>query len=154
MWIVGAALFLGLPDYYAQSPGQVPAFYKSLPRRKIVLVCLLIRFLLWLLLTANDIVVLLRSLHPKLLALCPLRTKLALSLVQQTHTLMDDYCNGPNLLHRHLGHCVVDTGYLVETTCLVCADIRHWTRRPEMVSNALVDFEYWVVCALGRESGG
>jgi hypothetical protein len=38
MWIVGTTLFLGLPDYYAQSPGKVPAFYKSLPRRKIVLV--------------------------------------------------------------------------------------------------------------------
>lgn len=44
MWIVGSALFLGLPDYYAQSPGKVPAFYKSLPRRKIVLVCLLSLF--------------------------------------------------------------------------------------------------------------
>uniref|UniRef100_A0A093V713 alpha-1,3-glucan synthase n=1 Tax=Talaromyces marneffei PM1 TaxID=1077442 RepID=A0A093V713_TALMA len=37
MWIVGTVIFLGLPDYYAQSPGKVPAFYKSLPRRKIVL---------------------------------------------------------------------------------------------------------------------
>lgn len=40
MWIVGTVLFLGLPDYYTQSPGKVPAFYKSLPRRKIILVCL------------------------------------------------------------------------------------------------------------------
>ena len=40
MWIVGIVLFLGLPEYYAQSPGKVPAFYKSLQRRKIVLVCL------------------------------------------------------------------------------------------------------------------
>jgi alpha-1,3-glucan synthase len=38
LWLVGTVLFLGLPDYYGESPGKVPAFYKSLPRRKIVLV--------------------------------------------------------------------------------------------------------------------
>lgn len=41
LWIVGTVLFIGLPDYYVQSPGKVPGFYKSLPRRKIVLVSFL-----------------------------------------------------------------------------------------------------------------
>ena len=35
---VGVLLFLGLPDYYRQLPGRIPAFYKSLTRRKLVLV--------------------------------------------------------------------------------------------------------------------
>ena len=36
-WAIGAILFLGLPDYYRQTPGQIPSFYQSVTRRKIVL---------------------------------------------------------------------------------------------------------------------
>jgi alpha-1,3-glucan synthase len=36
--LVGVSLFVGLPDYYLQIPGRIPAFYKSLTRRNIVLV--------------------------------------------------------------------------------------------------------------------
>jgi alpha-1,3-glucan synthase len=35
---IGVCLFLGLPDYYRRLPGGIPAFYKSLTRRKLVLV--------------------------------------------------------------------------------------------------------------------
>ena len=41
LWAIGAVLFLGLPDYYRQHPGQIPSFYRSLTRRKIVMVCTL-----------------------------------------------------------------------------------------------------------------
>jgi len=40
--IVGVFLFIGLPEYYRQLPGRIPAFYTSLTRRKLVLVCPLI----------------------------------------------------------------------------------------------------------------
>jgi alpha-1,3-glucan synthase len=36
--VCGVFLFIGLPDYYRQLPGRIPAFYKSLTRRKLVLV--------------------------------------------------------------------------------------------------------------------
>lgn len=36
MWAVGIVLFLGLPDYYRQSPDYIPSFYKSLMRRHVV----------------------------------------------------------------------------------------------------------------------
>lgn len=39
MWIIGVVLFVGLPKYYRQSPGHIPAFYPSLFRRKIIVVC-------------------------------------------------------------------------------------------------------------------
>lgn len=107
----------------------------------------------WLLLT-NNVVVLLLSLRPKLLALSPLRTQLALPLVQQTRTLLDDHSNGVDLLHRHMGHHPLDTRHSIKMPRMVCTDICYWTRRTEMVSNALVDFEYWVVCTLGREFCG
>lgn len=38
MWSVGVVLFVGLPKYYRQSPGHIPAFYPSLFRRKIIVV--------------------------------------------------------------------------------------------------------------------
>lgn len=40
MWAIGAILFFGLPDYYRQAPGQVPSFYRSVVRRKIIMVSL------------------------------------------------------------------------------------------------------------------
>ena len=38
MWTIGTVLFVGLPKYYRQAPGQIPSFYASLFRRKIILV--------------------------------------------------------------------------------------------------------------------
>ncbi|KAL1598886.1 Cell wall alpha-1,3-glucan synthase ags1 [Paraconiothyrium brasiliense] len=34
---IGAALFIGLPDFYRSSPGSVPSFYSALRRRNIIL---------------------------------------------------------------------------------------------------------------------
>lgn len=38
MWINGIALFFGLPEYFRQGPLQNPSFYRSIMRRKIILV--------------------------------------------------------------------------------------------------------------------
>ncbi|KAH6637311.1 glycosyltransferase family 5 protein [Chaetomium tenue] len=35
-WAIGVVLYLGLPDFYRQSPATIPGFYISLYRRKIV----------------------------------------------------------------------------------------------------------------------
>lgn len=35
--LVAVALFTGLPSYYRQTPGKIPAFYKSILRRKIII---------------------------------------------------------------------------------------------------------------------
>lgn len=37
LWAIGLIMFYGLPVYYRQSPGNMPSFYVSLMRRKIVL---------------------------------------------------------------------------------------------------------------------
>jgi alpha-1,3-glucan synthase len=36
LWIIGIISFVGLPDYYRQSPDKIPSFYASLIRRKLV----------------------------------------------------------------------------------------------------------------------
>lgn len=38
LWSLGVVLFRGLPDYYRQAPGRFPAFYRTVTRRKIVVV--------------------------------------------------------------------------------------------------------------------
>lgn len=38
MWIVGVVIYTGLPDCFHQAPGQIPSFYRTIPRRKIILV--------------------------------------------------------------------------------------------------------------------
>ncbi|KAK4120523.1 glycosyltransferase family 5 protein [Parathielavia appendiculata] len=35
-WAIGVVLYLGLPDFYRQSPAKIPGFYISLYRRKVV----------------------------------------------------------------------------------------------------------------------
>jgi hypothetical protein len=82
LWLLGAMVFFGLPSYYRQTPGQVPTFYLSLFRRRMILV----RFIpcslkLVFILTMYFAVVLLHGVHIELLAVRTLRTKLALSLV-------------------------------------------------------------------------
>ncbi|RDH31235.1 alpha-1,3-glucan synthase [Aspergillus welwitschiae] len=37
LWLLGALVFFGLPAYYRQTPGQVPTFYLSLFRRRVIL---------------------------------------------------------------------------------------------------------------------
>ncbi|KAJ5666320.1 uncharacterized protein N7477_008768 [Penicillium maclennaniae] len=37
LWAIGLIVYFGLPNYYRQTPGKVPSFYKSVFRRKIVL---------------------------------------------------------------------------------------------------------------------
>ncbi|KAJ5721168.1 uncharacterized protein N7483_009102 [Penicillium malachiteum] len=36
LWFLGALVFFGLPAYYKQAPGQVPTFYTTLFRRRII----------------------------------------------------------------------------------------------------------------------
>lgn len=42
MWIVGVVIYTGLPDYFRQAPGQIPPFYRIIPRRKIISVCIIV----------------------------------------------------------------------------------------------------------------
>jgi len=37
LFLIGGALYIGLPSYYRQTPGKLPSFYASLFRRKIVI---------------------------------------------------------------------------------------------------------------------
>ena len=37
MWAIGAILYIGLPKYYRQAPGNIQSFYTSLFRRRIIL---------------------------------------------------------------------------------------------------------------------
>ncbi|KAJ5884926.1 hypothetical protein N7495_009436 [Penicillium taxi] len=37
LFAIAGALFAGLPSYYRQTPGKIPAFYKSIFRRKIII---------------------------------------------------------------------------------------------------------------------
>ena len=37
LWLMGLVLYLGLPEYYRQTPGQIPSFYRSVMKRRIVI---------------------------------------------------------------------------------------------------------------------
>lgn len=38
LWGIGVIIYLGLPDYYRQAPGQIPSFYRAVNKRRIVIV--------------------------------------------------------------------------------------------------------------------
>jgi hypothetical protein len=106
LWIIGMAIYLGLPDYYRQAPGKVPLFYKSLSRRKIILVYSIeIIFVSYQ--AHDDIVVFLRGLYSKLLVVCSIRPKLVVSLVQQTCAWVGDHSPCRVFLHLCLGCCAL-----------------------------------------------
>lgn len=37
LWVIGVALWLGLPSYYRQKPGKMPSFYRAAVKRKVVI---------------------------------------------------------------------------------------------------------------------
>ncbi|MCJ1466639.1 Cell wall alpha-1,3-glucan synthase ags1 [Pseudocyphellaria aurata] len=37
IWISGGMVYVGLPDCYRQAPGQIRSFYRTVPRRKVIL---------------------------------------------------------------------------------------------------------------------
>ncbi|KAI9890686.1 MAG: Cell wall alpha-1,3-glucan synthase ags1 [Vezdaea aestivalis] len=37
LWLIGTILFLGLPSYYRQTPGQIPSFYRSFYKRRLTI---------------------------------------------------------------------------------------------------------------------
>lgn len=37
LWVLGILLYFGLPNYYRQTPGKIPSFYRSFCRRKIII---------------------------------------------------------------------------------------------------------------------
>lgn len=131
LWLLGAMVFFGLPSYYRQVPGQVPTFYLSLFRRRIILVSLALLFMhMKIVLTLYFAVVFLCSLHFKLLAISTLRTKLALSLVQQTRLCMANHSPCPLLFHHCLGSCSLGLPHIFQATCLVHSYLRSGSRCP------------------------
>lgn len=154
LWLLGALVFFGLPAYYRQAPGQVPTFYLSLFRRRIILVCLFqFSLKLILILTLYFAVVFLHGVHIKLLAVGTLRTKLALSLVQQACTSVANRAPCPLLFHRCLGGSSLGLSRLFQETRLVHPDLcrRSWcsSMGPDPVGN----FQHSHVHPLGRWSG-
>jgi hypothetical protein len=140
MWGVGAMIYYGLPDYYRQAPGKVPAFYKSLFHRKIIVVCSCpyssssIRGG-----TNFTAVVLLCSSCSKLLALGSVWAQLALPLVQSACCNVANYSSCNIIFYWSLGSTSLVFQHVIRLSRLDTPYLRHRLRRPEVVSNALGD---------------
>jgi hypothetical protein len=155
LWLMGALVFFGLPSYYRQAPGQVPTFYLSLFRRRMILVCpFQCSLRLNLILTLYFAVVLLHGVHIKLLALRSLRTKLALSLVQQACTRVASRAPCPLVLHRRVGGSSMGLSRLFQETRLVYSDLCRRSWCSTMGTDAVGNLQYSRVHPLGRRSRG
>lgn len=155
LWLLGALVFFGLPTYYRQTPGQVPTFYLSLFRRRIILVCLFpFPLKLILILTPSISVVFLHGIHCKLLAVGTLRKKLALSLVQQACTGVANRAPRPLLLHLCLGGSSLGLPRLFQETRLVHPGLCHRSWCPSMGPNPVGNLQHSRVHPLGGWSRG
>lgn len=153
LWLLGALVFFGLPSYYRQTPGQVPTFYLSLFRRRIILVCLFQSSLeLAFILTLHSAVVFLHGVYIKLLAVGTLRTKLALSLVQQACTGVADHYTCPLLFHLCLGGSSLGLSRLFQATRLVHPDLCRRSWCSSMGPNPVGNLQHRHVHSLGRWS--
>lgn len=147
MLAVGWSIYSGLPKYYRQKPGQIPAFYKSLFRRRIIVV----RELQSLHVCATDIdlVVLLLRCCSKLLAFCTLRQKLVVSMVQSTRSGLGYWTDGDSLFWRPVGSHLILPRQVIRTPFLATSHLCDRPGRSSMVSNALVDEQYRPLCPMG-----
>lgn len=153
MWLLGALIFFGLPTYYRQAPGQVPTFYLSLFRRRIILVCLFQSPLkLILILTLYFAVVFLHGVYIELLAVGTVRTELALSLVQQACTGVAYRAPCSPLFHLCLGGSSLGLSRLFQETRLVYPDLccRSWCS--SMGPDPVGDLQHSHIHPLGRWS--
>lgn len=150
LWLLGALVFFGLPSYYRQTPGQVPTFYLSLFRRRIILVCLFqLSLELTFILTLNPVVVFLYGFHIELLAVGTLRTKLALSLVQQACKGVADHYTCSLLFHPCLGGSSLGLSRLFQKTRLVHPDLCRRSWCSSMGSNPVGNIQHRHVHSLG-----
>jgi hypothetical protein len=152
MWIVGAILFLGLPDYYRQAPGKVPSFLISLFRRKIVL---------WFFMTVvsshfgvhgkNPAHT--RPAHSEFLPLGALWSQLAIPLVFETCSCLPNRSTRCPVLHLGLGRPVICVQCSQQEPYLDPAFVCHRSGSSSLVSNALGYIRHWTIRTLGRKSG-
>ena len=134
----GVSLHTGLPDYYRQLPGRIPAFYKSLTRRKLVLVRLLI------FLRNPDLLVVFRSRHPpEFLVECSIRTELVV-LVEWRCAGVANCPVGRDIFRRCMGLLSLGSGSAVKKSFMESTRVCYWPWRTEMVSNALGCDLYWI----------
>jgi hypothetical protein len=153
LWLIGAMIFFGLPSYYRQAPGQVPTFYLSLFRRRIILVCIFQFSLnMILILTLYLAVVLLYGFYIQLLAVGTLRTKLALSLVQQACARVANRAPCPLLFHLCLGGSSLGLSRLFQETRLVHSDLCRRSGCSSMGPDAVGNLQHSHVHPLGRWS--
>lgn len=151
MWSVGTVLFVGLPDYYRQSPGSVPNFVSSILRRRIVL-------WFFMLVVSPSIpgyqsrcVANSNSGSPVLFPLCAIWPQLALPLVFTASACLDSQRPGPRLLHRRLVCDALLRFCLQSKPFLAATYLCHRSNMPPLVPNALGCFRNRTVRTLGRQ---
>ncbi len=152
MWTVGTVLFIGLPKYYRQAPGEIPSFYKSIFRRKIILVshACLPKFDL----CANPALVVLRRGHnSKLLAQRSLRPQLALSLVKPAHYGMASRPPRRPLLRCYLGRLPLCLFNSFDPPLVGFACVLHGSWRATLGTDAVGYVQYWTIRAMGWRPG-
>jgi hypothetical protein len=137
---VGLILFFGLPEYYRHLPGRIPAFYKSVTRRKIILVAQVKKFLI--------IVVLCRCRPAEFLAEHNLWSKLVL-LMERTHRSMANTHSRGCFLPLCLGLSPMDIRSFVKETFMGPTCVRNWPWCPSMVSDALGNYYNWSQSSMG-----
>jgi glycogen synthase len=128
--LAGLSLYFGLPEYYRQIPGGIPAFYNSLRRRKLVVVHFRQAI------PSKRLVVLRRRCITEFLAERPLWPELVLSLERSSPHLADN-CPHPHLFHRCLVCVAPHPRGPLQKPFLDSPGLCHRFRRPSLVSNVV-----------------
>ena len=148
MWLVGFSLWAGLPSYYRQAPGKVPSFYKTLFRRKIIVVSKPLNRSLRCSIDTG-LVVLLHGHSSELLAFGTVWSQLALPLVKPTRLCLENSHRCGSLLPWRLGWIPLPLQHPLQTSFMDLAHLRHRLRSAQVVSNAVVHVQYRHVRSMG-----
>lgn len=155
MWSVGVVLFVGLPTYYRQAPGNIPSFYPSLFRRKIIIVrfrCLPSGNLCVVVVDQADLsiaaVVLCCRSDTELLPIRPVRPELAIPMVEPSSASVADSDSDHSILYRYMGRIPLHLLSHVEKPFVGAPCICHGTRRPSLGTDPLEYVKHGSVSAL------
>jgi alpha-1,3-glucan synthase len=123
--------FLGLPDYYRQTPGSIPSFFKSIFRRKLIIVSspAVSNFWYSAKLTIYLTVLPRRGNHPKLLAGQRLRAQLAIPVDNGQRAALGHLATDPLLLRAGVDRGLPAARPLFTRAQLAVSHAGHWPRR-------------------------
>ncbi len=152
MWMNGVALLLGLPEYFRQPPLRIPSFYRSIARRKTIIVSRLIECYIQRLVTVTNIsitVVFGDGGNTKLFPGIALQQELEISLVQRTRPNLGSSSSRHRTVHGSVGRVACPLRSFIHVASMDRPHVRRGRGRSAMGPDPLEHLKHGFLDSMG-----